>query len=139
MLLELLDTRLSVVPLAPDAESPDWARDSPFLSTTRSREELSLVCAEALVPADVPGRRGFRALRVQGPLDFDATGILSSLLAPLADAGVPVFTLSTYRTDYVLVPETVLSEALKALTTAGHRIRGISADDDSDRDASSTK
>jgi hypothetical protein len=65
---------------------------------------------------------GWRALQVAGPLDFALTGVLSSLLAPLAAAGVAVFALSTFDTDYVLVKEATLADAVAALERAGHRV-----------------
>ena len=65
---------------------------------------------------------GFRALRVEGSLSFEATGVLASLANPLATAGVPIFVISTFDTDYVLVREDAISVAIEALREAGHSV-----------------
>lgn len=78
--------------------------------------------AEAAVPPGVTAQRGWRAIGVEGTLDFALTGILVALLTPLTEAGVPVFALSTYDTDYLLVRANTLEAALAALRDAGHRI-----------------
>ena len=91
-------------------------------SVTRTAAELSIVAPSAAVPPEVRAERDWRALRVAGPLDFALTGILASLAAPLADAGVSIFALSTYDTDYVLVRHPQLDVALAALRAAGHTV-----------------
>jgi len=112
-----LDARLAVCRLAPGQPIPAWAAEEKgFLSLTLTAEELSLVCPEARVPAGVRAERGFRALKIRGPLDFNLTGVLSSLLLPLAQRGISVFALSTYDTDYLLVREERLEEALALLS-----------------------
>jgi hypothetical protein len=74
----------------------------------------------------VPAQRGYAALAVRGPLDFSLTGILAALAAPLADAGIPIFAISTYDTDVLLVAETWLGDARQALQRAGHVVAGVS-------------
>ena len=76
------------------------------------------------MPADVRAQRGRRALEVAGPLDLAMTGVLAALSVPLAAAGVPIFVMSTYDTDYLLVGEDRLADALAALRGAGHRVAG---------------
>lgn len=120
--LTLLDPPLAVCRLSPGATVPDWAAFGAFTSITRTAEEWSIVCEAGAVPADVRRETGFRALKVAGPLDFALTGILASLAVPLAEAGVSVFALSTFDTDYLLVREAQLECALRALRGAGHRI-----------------
>jgi hypothetical protein len=61
-------------------------------------------------------------LQVAGPLEFSMTGVLAAIAAPLADAGVSIFAISTYDTDYVLVKEEMLAKAVGALRAAGHRV-----------------
>ncbi len=90
---------------------------SGFYSVTLTVDETSLVCSEELIPADIPSEKYFRIFKVEGPLEFDLTGILASLLKPLADAGIPVFTLSTYDTDYLMIKEENLERAIRALNT----------------------
>ncbi|HEY7848912.1 MAG TPA: ACT domain-containing protein, partial [Ktedonobacterales bacterium] len=85
-------------------------------------DELSLVLPEASAPEGATTEAGWRALRVAGPLDFALIGVLASLAEPLAQAGVSIFAISTYDTDYLLVREVALTEALTALRAAGHTI-----------------
>ncbi len=91
--------------------------DSGFYSVTKTVEEVSLVCREESIPAGFPVEKDFRLLKVEGPLDFSLTGVLSLLLKPLADAAIPVFTISTYDTDYILVKDGQLEQALRALSS----------------------
>jgi uncharacterized protein len=87
-----------------------------FLSVTRTAEELSVVCRAELVPQDCAQEKGFRLFKVEGPLDFSLTGILATLLNPLAAAGIAVFTISTYDTDYLMVKAGKLDEAISVLS-----------------------
>lgn len=124
MNLSLSPEKLSVCQLAPDAPIPGWATPAlGFASITRTRQELSIVCATSLVPVGVRHETGWRILQVEGPLDFNLTGILASLLTPLAKAGVSIFALSTYNTDYVLLKDEKVPVALQTLRAAGHTIR----------------
>ena len=124
MNLSLSPEKLSVCQLAPDAPIPGWSTPPlGFVSITRTREELSIVCATSLVPAGVKQETGWRMLQLEGPLDFNLTGILASLLTPLAKAGVSIFALSTYNTDYVLLKDEKVAIALPTLRACGHTIR----------------
>ena len=120
--LRLLPGRLAVSRLGAGEDPPAWALADAFFSITRTGEELSIVCAEASVPAGVRAEIGFRALSVEGTLDFALTGILSRLLDPLAEVRISVFAISTYDTDFVLVREADLDRAVAALRGSGHRI-----------------
>ena len=84
--------------------------------------ELSVVLPEENVPADWLAERGWRCLKVQGPLDFGLTGVLASLTVPLAGAGIPIFAISTYDTDYFLVHDADLSRAIEALSLHGNLV-----------------
>lgn len=89
-------------------------------------EEVSLIVPESVV-CRAPLREasvvtGFHALKVRGPLDFSAVGILASLALPLATAGVSIFALSTFDTDYILIRREALERALAALEGAGHDV-----------------
>jgi hypothetical protein len=111
--------------LASDDPLPTWAAGE-FLSVTRTADELSVVCREEAVPQGVQCERGWRCLRVAGTLEFALVGILASLLVPLAEAGVSVFAASTFDTDYILVPQMALVQAIAALRAAGHVVQGES-------------
>jgi uncharacterized protein len=124
----LLEEPLAVCRLAPDAVVPAWALESKFLCVTRTSEELSLVCAENRVPEDVPGHtpdfglaeKGWVALKLEGPFPFSMTGVLASFIQPLAEARIPIFAISTFDTDYVLIKRENVGQALVALIAAGH-------------------
>ena len=106
-----------------DAPIPEWAHNG-FFSITRTPDELSIICKEEIVPEQVLCEKGWRCLQVMGPLDFALTGILASLASPLAEAGISIFAISTYDTDYFLVKE--LNRAIAVLSKAGHTMRSES-------------
>src|SRR5262249_4271687 len=120
--LIVLDGELAVVRLDGSDMIPEWAQ-GPITSITRTRAELSIVCAAAAVPADVTAERGWRALGVAGRLDFSVAGVLASIANPLAAAGISICAISTYDTDYVLVRAETLAAAVAALAGAGHDVR----------------
>src|SRR5215470_11606505 len=120
MQLDLLEGLYSIAKLAPDAPIPAWAHGGSFLSITRTADELSVVCGS--IPEGIPGQRGWRCLKVRGPLDFSQTGVISSMAVPLAEAGVPIFVISTFDTDYILIAETHLERAIATLKIAGFAI-----------------
>lgn len=114
--LFLLPYRLGICRLESGSSIPDWLqRNGSIFSITGTEDETSLVCREVLIPADCTAEKGFRALKVKGPLAFGLTGILSSLLNPLADDGISIFAISTYDTDYILIKEEVLNQSITAL------------------------
>lgn len=121
--LQVLGARFTIVRLPANAGLPWWAVGSKgLLSFTRTDDETSVVCEAGRVPAGVLAQAGFRAIRVEGTLPFQATGVLASLANPLANAGVPIFVISTFATDYVLVPDTRIPVAIQALRDAGHSV-----------------
>ncbi len=120
--LSVLRDRYAICRLSPEDRAPDWAERGEFWTVTRTSEELSVVCAETGIPETVKCEKGWRCLKVHGPLDFSLTGILVSLARPLAEAGIGIFVLSTYDTDYILVKEAELDRALAVLDQGGHEI-----------------
>lgn len=124
MKLRLDPVPLTICRLTPLDPLPAWAlaTSSPFISLTRTAGELSVVCPAGLVPADVQQEPGWCALVLAGPLDFALTGVLASVLDPLAQAGISIFALSTYDTDHVLVRSSQLEAAIQALVAAGHTV-----------------
>jgi hypothetical protein len=112
--------RYAVCRLLPDAPPPEWAFHGEFWSVTRTREELSVVCAETAVPEGIRAEKDWVCFQLVGPFEFALTGILEAFLRPLARAKVPIFALSTFDTDWVLIPATRRTDALKALAEAGH-------------------
>lgn len=122
--LSTVDELFAIARLEPGDDVPAWAFAGPFASVTRTRDELSVVCPERDVPAGVLFEGGWRCLGVVGQLDFTLAGVIASLSAPLASAGVPIFVVSTYDSDYLLVKEERLGRAREALIAAGHTVRG---------------
>ncbi len=102
---------------------PGWAFGGTLGSVTRTSDELSVVCHERGIPDDVQREGKWRCLRVAAALDLTLTGILASLVVPLADAKISVFSLSTYDTDYLLVKSDTLDRAVAVLRAAGHEVQ----------------
>ncbi len=120
--LEQFPEKLAVVRLGPGAEVPAWAESSSLFSVTATATETSVVCAMRSVPKKAKQAGPFIAFAVQGPLDFALTGVLSELLRPLAAAQISVFTISTYDTDWVLVPVNDASLAAAEWRRSGHEV-----------------
>ncbi len=120
MLLSLLPHNLAVARLDPDFKIPEWALQGNFFSITRTSDELSIFCDSTSVPEDIEKSEGWRAFRVAGQLDLDLTGIISQLAVPLAAKQIPIFSISTHDTDYILVQEFQLEDAFHVLRRAGH-------------------
>lgn len=121
--LSILPDVFAICRLDANAPIPSWVTTRGFVSITRTRSELSIVCAQHDVPDEIQCERDWRALTVDGTLDFALTGILASLAAPLADAGISIFALSTFDTDYLLVKEANLQRAIGVLSKVGHQVR----------------
>ncbi len=120
--LTVLGERLSICRLDAGEEVPEWATGASFFSVTRTRDELSVVCPEDVVPEGISRERDWRALKLKGPFDLSMVGILASLASPLAEAGASIFAVSTFDTDYVLVREEQLDLAVDTLRASGHRV-----------------
>ena len=123
LLLTVLPGTYAIARFAPGAELSIPDTQGFFYSVTKTEEELSLVCEEKLLAADIKAERGRRLLRVDSTLAFSLTGIVASLAVPLAEASVSIFAVSTYDTDYLLVNDGDLDRAITALERAGHRVQ----------------
>jgi len=119
----------AIVRLAPDAPIPEWAIRGDFTSITRSSDELSIVCASKNLPANISSQQHWICHKLEGPFPFSQTGILLSFIEPLSNSGIPIFAISTYDTDYVLIQEEFAGAAFQTLTQAGHE--HIGGDDES--------
>jgi len=121
--LTLLPGEYTICRLAADTPAPAWANGGPFVSVTRTADELSIVCLAERVPTGVLADAGWRCLKVEGPFDLTAaTGVLASIASPLAEADISLFALATYDTDYILVHSTDLERVRAALVRAGHNV-----------------
>jgi hypothetical protein len=124
MELRILSETFAIARLPADAAVPPWVGGHELVAVVRTRNELSIVCRDDMVPAQhTEVQRGFRCLVVTGTLDFALIGIIADLARPLAEAGISIFGVSTYDTDHVLVRQQHLEEAKVALRNAGHTVR----------------
>jgi hypothetical protein len=117
--LVVLPELYAVCRLDAGASVPPWAIAGSICSITRTAEELSIVCVQDTVPDGILCERGMRCLRVAGTIPFSVVGILASLTAPLAEAEISVFALSTFDTDYLLVKERDLAATVDVLRRLG--------------------
>lgn len=114
--------RFAVCKLAHDAPIPPWAIAEGFFSITRTTDELSIVCLQDHVPNGEKCERDWRCIRVAGSMAFTEIGVLASLITPLAQAEISVFTISTFDTDFLLVKESDFERSVVELQQAGHSI-----------------
>ena len=117
-----LPGRYAIVRLPPDSAVPDWAIKGDFTSITPTSDELSIVCPAENLPVDVRSPLRWICLRLEGPFPFSQTGVLLSFIRPLSENEIPIFAISTFDTDYVLVQEHFATAALKELEQSGHRL-----------------
>lgn len=120
--MKLLKDRLAVCRLNNKALIPSWAEGSNFFSITRTLDELSIVCLEDNVPDKVQCEKDWRALKVEGPLDFSLVGILSSISTILAENEISIFAISTYDTDYILIQNKQIQKAIDVLSSERYKI-----------------
>ncbi len=118
----VLPGRFAVSRLAAETPIPDWIHSGPFSCVSRTSDELSVVSLTASVPAEVQSEKDWICLKLLGPFPFQLTGILASFLDPLAEANIPIFAVSTFKTDYILVKEDDKERALETLLEAGHEL-----------------
>ena len=118
----LLAGHMSICRLDATSMVPDWAVEGGFFSVTRTDDELSVVCPEEVVPDEARSEGGWRVLKLEGSFEFSEVGVLASVAAPLAEAGVGIFVVSTFDTDYVLVKEEQLQPTMAALRGQGHEV-----------------
>ena len=128
--LTILPARFAICRLPATAPIPDWATRGQIFSVTRTDEELSITCEESAAPpgaldGSLPGlkvSKDWRALKFEGPFDFSEVGVLASVVGPLADAGISLFAVSTYDTDYLLLREPDFERACQVLRGQGHAV-----------------
>jgi len=125
LVLQVVAGEFAVCRLPATAPVPAWAGSGVFCSVTRTADELSIICPAAQVPAGVKHESGWRLLQLQGPFAFTETGILVTVLAPLATAKIGILATATFDTDYVFVKNGRLEEACRVLEAAGLTVRGV--------------
>jgi uncharacterized protein len=125
--LTLLPQRFAFCRFPADSPLPVWVLHggATVWSMTRTPTEFSLVCPEDDLPPSVDEHveRSWRAFALEGPIPFDVTGVIASLSAPLAAAGVPLSVISTYDTDLLFVRERDVERACGVLGTVCEIVR----------------
>ncbi|MCU1309427.1 MAG: hypothetical protein JWO20_552 [Candidatus Angelobacter sp.] len=127
--LSLLYPAFAICRLDPLDAIPVWALTGSFFTITRTDEELSIVCEEAVIDPEhgmthIKIEPGWRCLKLQGPIPFQTTGVIASLTTALANAGISVSPIATYDTDYLFVKNERVQDAIRALKNAGHEVSG---------------
>jgi hypothetical protein len=120
--LRRIQKKFAICKLLPEDSFPPWATSGEIWSVTRTPTELSVVCVQSNLPPGFGAERDWRALQVIGPLPFEMVGVLSSVAAPLADAGVSIFVISTAEADLIFVREQSFETACQILVEAGHMV-----------------
>jgi hypothetical protein len=120
--LVVIPGTFAICRLNPDQPIPSWASTGDLFSVTRTAEELSVVCRQKDVPEGVQVERDWGCMRVAGTLPFMLSGILASILQPLAEAGISVFAISTFDSDYLLVKQHAFPSAVDVLRLHGHTV-----------------
>ena len=114
--------KLIVASLAVGADVPDWAESASLFAIIATATETTVICAGRNAPKKVKQAGPFTAFAVAGELDFAMTGVLHGLLAPLAEAEISVFTISTFPTDWIMVPTEKADAAAEAWRRRGHTV-----------------
>lgn len=123
LILYVLKDRFGICKLGKEEGLPEWVKKSDFISLTWTPEELSIVCEVNCIPENIKVEKPWKCLKVKGPLDFGLTGILAELSQVLAEAGIEIFAISTYNTDYIFIKEKELEHSIKVLSRAGYNFQ----------------
>jgi uncharacterized protein len=124
MVLEWIEGEYAVCQLPAQGGDTKWMDKSGFWSVTATDEEISVVCRDMDIPAEVRKESGWCMMRIGGSLDFSLVGILSAIIAPLGEKGISVYTISTFNTDYILIKKYLAGQAQAILEESGHTFEG---------------
>ncbi|OBZ93957.1 amino acid-binding protein [Pararhizobium polonicum] len=122
LLIRLVDAEYAITRLNIGTPLPEWLTGAGFWAVSSSREEMTLVCRAARIPANIQSSGGWRCFRIEQHFSFDVPGVLASVLNPLSAAGVGIFANSTFSTDYIFITGSDLDKATAALKAYGHEI-----------------
>lgn len=122
LVMKLFKEKFGVCRLEIEALIPEWAQASQFYSITKTSDELSVVCSQDNIPDGIKCEKDWRILKIEGILDFSLIGILASISGILATNNISIFAISTYNTDYILVKEKDINNAVKVLSGEQYEI-----------------
>ncbi|MGO2128505.1 MAG: ACT domain-containing protein [Pseudoalteromonas prydzensis] len=120
--LKLHSTTFTIHTLEVDAEIPAGLFNQSMFVVAKTKDELSIVCPSQFAIDSLDAEHDWRALEVIGPLGFSLTGIMANISGVLAKANISIFAISTYDTDYVLVKQQRINDAIKALKKDGYQL-----------------
>ena len=120
--LSLLKDKYCIYTLPNTATIPDWALTQSLVSITRTEKELTIVCRQEILPSQYQSDLNWRCFKIDGSFDLNQIGVISSISSPLADAGISIYVISTYDTDYFLIQEQNLEQTISTLSDIGHNI-----------------
>ena len=120
--MKLIKEKYGVCRINPNELIPEWAQNSDFFSITKTCDELSIVCSQDDIPNDIQCEKDWKILKIEGPLDFSLVGILASISTILAQKGISIFAISTYDTDYILVKNKDIDNAIESLIKERYEI-----------------
>ena len=121
LVLSVLSETFTIHKLSPDLSIPEEILKSNYYSVTKTDNELSVVCSELIEVKSLQSSKGWKCIKVKGPLDFNLTGIFAGISDILAQANISIFAISTFDTDYILVRTFDLSSAREKLRKAGYK------------------
>ena len=121
LVLSVLSETFTIHKFSPEASIPEEILTSNYYSVSKTENELSLVCSELIEVQSLQSSKGWKCIKVAGPLDFNLTGILAGISDILAQANISIFAISTFDTDYILVRSQYLSSARTQLKKAGYK------------------
>ena len=121
LVLSVLSETFTIHKFSPDVSIPKEILKSNYYSVSKTENELSVVCSEFIKVQSLQSSKGWKCIKVKGPLDFNLTGILAGISDILAHANISIFAISTFDTDYILVRTHDLSSARTALRLADYK------------------
>lgn len=120
--MKLLKDKYGVCRLYKTDIIPSWGIEGEFYSVTRTEDELSIVCLQKYIPNGIKCEKDWKVLKVEGPLDFSLIGILASISSLMAEKSISIFAISTYDTDYILVKDKNINDAIRALEDNNYEV-----------------
>ena len=121
LVLSVLSETFTIHKLSHDESIPEEILNCNYYSVSKTENELSLVCSEVIEVQSLQSSKGWKCIKVAGPLDFNLTGILAGISDILVKENISIFVISTFDTDYILVRTQDLSSARTTLGQAGYK------------------